>query len=135
MSILAALKESPAPLSMASRFTWMCGAFYMASGALILCWPACAQVLMRDPDYAGHEARLVRVLGMCVLIIGWLYFFGGRSGGRQVVAATIFDRIVLVPLVLVPVALSGVLPHTLLMFAVVDPALAVIAWLLLSRGR
>jgi hypothetical protein len=75
----------------------------------------------------------VRVLGMCVLIIGWLYFFGGRSGGRQVVAATIFDRILLVPLVLVPVALSGVLAHTLLMFAVVDPALAVVAWMLLVR--
>jgi hypothetical protein len=131
--LLAALKESPAPLSMASRFTWMCGAFYMASGALVMSWPESAQVLMRDPDFVGHEAGLVRVLGMCVLVIGWLYFFGGRSGGRQVVAATIFDRIVLVPLVLVPTALAGVIPHTLLMFAVVDPVLAVIAWLLLSR--
>lgn len=133
MSLLAALKETPAPLSMASRFTWMCGAFYMATGALVLSWPESAQVLMRDPDFVGHEAGLMRVLGMTVLVIGWLYFFGGRSGGRQVVAATIFDRIVLVPLVLVPTALSGVFPHTLLMFAVVDPALAVIAWLLLSR--
>ena len=111
----------------------MCGAFYMATGALVMVWPGMAQVLMADPEFVGHEAALMRVLGMCVLVIGWLYFFGGRSGGRQVVAATIIDRIVLVPIVLVPTALAGVLPHTLLMFAIVDPALAVIAWLLLSR--
>jgi hypothetical protein len=133
VSLLATLKESPAPLSQASRFTWMCGAFYMASGALVLAWPGVAQALMGDAEFVGHEAALVRVLGMCVLVIGWLYFFGGRSGGRQFVAATVIDRIVLVPLVLVPTALAGVLPHTLLLFAVIDPALAVIGWLLLSR--
>jgi len=133
VSLLSALKESPAPLNQASRFTWMCGAFYMATGALVLAWPGMAQALMGDPAYVGHEAGLVRVLGLCVLVIGWLYFFGGRSGGRQFVAATVIDRIVLVPLVLVPMAMAGVIPHTLLMFAVVDPALAVIAWLLLAR--
>lgn len=133
MSLITALKESPTPLSKASRFTWMCGAFYMATGALVLAWPGMAQALMGDPDFVGHEAGLVRVVGLCVLVIGWLYFFGGRSGGRQVVAATIIDRIVLVPLVLVPTALAGVVPHTLLLFAVTDPALAVIAWLLLAR--
>jgi hypothetical protein len=133
MSLLATLKESPAPLAKASRFTWMCGAFYMASGALVLAWPGVVQTVMGDPDFVGHEAALVRLLGMLLLVIGWLYFFGGRSGGRQFVAATVIDRVVLVPLVLVPTAVAGVLPHTLLLFAVTDPALAVIAWLLLSR--
>lgn len=135
MSILAALKESPAGLSGASTFTWMCGLFYMAAGAVTLAWPGAAQVLLRDPDFVGHEAALVRVLGMLLLVVGWLYVFGGRSGGRQFVAATVVDRIVLVPAVLVPTALAGVIPHTLLMFAVVDPALALIGWFLLARGR
>ena len=48
-------------------------------------------------------------------------------------AATIVDRIVLVPLVLVPTAMAGVLPHTLLLCAATDPALAIVAWLLLAR--
>ena len=133
MSILAALKESPATLSRASSFTWMSGAFYMASGALLLIWPGAAQRLLRDPDFVGHEAALVRVLGMCVLVIGWLYFFGGRSGGRQFVAATVADRIVLVPIVLIPTAVAGVLPHSMLLFAVADPTLALVSWFLLSR--
>ena len=135
MSLFAALKESPATLAKASRFTWMCGLFYMAAGALTLAWPGAAQVLLRDPDFVGHEAALIRVLGMLLLVVGWLYVFGGRSGGRQFVAATVVDRIVLVPAVLVPTALAGVIPHTLLMFAVVDPALALIGWFLLARRR
>jgi len=76
---------------------------------------------------------MMRVLGMTVAIIGWFYFFGGRAGGRQIVAASILDRIVLVPLVLVPAAAGGVFPHTLMLFAVLDPVLALVAWRLLSR--
>ena len=133
MSLLAAFKESPATLSRASAFIWMNGVFYMATGVLLLAWPGAAQVLLRDPDFVGHEAGLVRVLGMCVVVIGWLYFFGGRSGSRPFVAATVVDRIILVPLVLIPIALSGILPHTLFLFAVVDPALAIVAWYLISR--
>ncbi len=135
MSILEALKESPAPLSKASTFTWMCGLFYMAAGALTLLWPGAAQALLRDPDFVGHEAALLRLLGMLLVVVGWLYLFGGRSGGRQFVAATVVDRIVLVPVVLVPTAMAGVLPHTLLIFAVVDPLLGLVGWLLLSRSR
>jgi hypothetical protein len=43
--------------------------------------------------------------------------------------------VVLVPLVLVPLAISGVFPHTLLAIAVLDPTLGVGAWLLLSRSN
>ncbi len=68
-----------------------------------------------------------------VAVIGWLYLFGGRSGGRQVVAASVLDRIVLVPVVLVPTALAGVFPHLLTSFAILDPVLGLGAWWLLSR--
>ncbi|MGN6228397.1 MAG: hypothetical protein ACTHNM_13265 [Dyella sp.] len=91
------------------------------------------QTLLGDAPFQGHEAALVRVLGMALAVIGWLYFFGGRSGGRQVVAASVLDRLILVPLVLVPTALAGVFPHTMLSFAILDPALALGAWWLLAR--
>jgi hypothetical protein len=72
---------------------------------------------------------------MAVAIIGWFYLFGGRSGGRQVVAASVLDRIILVPLVLIPLALAGVFPRLLLTFAVLDPLLGLVAWYLLARER
>jgi hypothetical protein len=64
------------------------------------------QTIFRDASFVGNEAALIRVMGMTVMVIGWLYLFGGLSGGRRIVAASVLDRVVLVPLVLVPLAIS-----------------------------
>jgi hypothetical protein len=133
MPLFAALKESPSRLSTASRYTTLNGLLYLASGILLMVWPGAVQTLLRDPSFVGHEAGLIRVVGMTVTIIGWLYVFGGRSGGRQVVAASVLDRVILVPLVLIPAALAGIFPHTLWLFAILDPTLGLIAWYLLAR--
>ena len=135
MSLFRALCETPARLSTSSRFTALNGVFYMGVGAVLLIWPGAVQTLFRDPVFVGRESALVRVLGMTVAILGWFYFFGGRSGGRQVVAASVVDRIALVPLVLVPLAVTGVFPHLLLTLAIVDPVLGLVAWQLLRREQ
>lgn len=100
---------------------------------LLLGWPDLIQTVFRDPPFAGEEGSLARVIGMMLAIVGWFYFFGGRTGGRQFVAATVIDRIVLVPSVLIPVALGGTFPHVMLAFATLDPLLALVAWRLLAR--
>jgi hypothetical protein len=113
----------------------MNGWIYLGIGAVFVIWPGIVQTIFRDAPFVGNEAALIRVVGMTVMVIGWLYLFGGLSGGRRIVAASILDRVVLVPLVLVPLAISGVFPHTLLAIAVLDPTLGVGAWLLLSRSN
>jgi hypothetical protein len=60
--------------------------------------------------------------------------FGGRSGARQIVAASVVDRLIFVPAVLIPVAMAGVFPHLLLTFAIFDALLAIGAWILFARG-
>jgi hypothetical protein len=131
--LFSALLESPRSRSAASTFTTWNGVLYMASGALLIAWPACVQALFLDPAFAGKESSLVRLTGMLLAVVGWLYFFGGRSGARAMVAATVVDRLTLVPIVLVSMALNGVMPHTLLSFAILDPTLALVAWRLLGR--
>ena len=135
MSLLVALREAAANRSTASKYTSLNGLLYLASGGLLIAWPGAIQTLLGDAPFQGHESALVRVLGMALAVIGWLYFFGGRSGGQQVVAASVLDRVVLVPLVLVPTAMAGVFPHTLWTFAILDPALGLGAWWLLSRAE
>jgi hypothetical protein len=104
------------------------------NGAVLIAWPGIAQNLFFEAPFVGHEAGLFRVIGMALAVIGWLYLFDGRSGGRQVAASTVFDRLILVPGVLFPVALSGTFPHLFILFAVLDPILGLGAWWLLSRG-
>ena len=135
MPLLKDLLAGPGKLPVASKYTIANGRIYLASGLMFVVWPGAVQRVFLDSAFTGREAGLVRVLGATVAIIGWLYVFGGRSGGRQVVAATVIDRLLFVPIVLVPVAVTGVFPHVLITFAILDPSLAVVGWLMLRRSE
>ena len=133
MSIIADLQSRPPVLTSASRYVAVNGIFYMLCGASLLAWPGMVQTIFMDPPFIGHDELLVRLVGLLLAVIGWLCLFGGRSGGRQFVAATVVDRILFVPAPLAALAMTGLAPHILLTFAVLDPLLAIGAWILLSR--
>jgi hypothetical protein len=134
MSFMSEFLEKSPNLSAASKYTTMNGYIYLGLGALFILWPGAVQTLFMDDAFTGHEKALFRVIGMTVAVIGWLYLFGGRSGGRQIVAASILDRWVLVPAVGVPVALAGVFPRAVLAFVVLDASLALGAWMIRRRA-
>ena len=135
MCLASDLLAKPAVLTPVSKYTVLNGVGYLAAGVLLLVWPGKTQALFRDPAFAGQEEALMCVLGITVVVIGWFCVFGGRSESRQVVAPSIVDRLLFVPLVLVPLALTGVFPHLLLFFAILDASLALGAWALLRRER
>lgn len=133
MSLLSDLLEQPATLPAASRYTALNGLLYLGTGGLFLLWPGVVQSIFRDGEFVGHEGALFRAIGLTLMVIGWLYLFGGRSGAPQVVAASVFDRVTLVPVVLVLLAAAGAFPHTFLTLAVLEPVLGLGAWVLLRR--
>jgi hypothetical protein len=106
------------------------GAFYICAGALLVAWPGATQTIFMERAFVGDEAALIRVMGLTVVVIGWLYLFGGRSGARQIIAASVVDRLLFVPAVLVPLAMAGVFPRLLGTFAILDPALGIGAWVI-----
>ena len=132
-SLINDLLEKPTNLSPASKYTAMNGLIYLAGGVLLIVWPGLTQTLFMDRAFVGDEQGLIRVMGLTVVVIGWLYLFGGRSDARQVVAASVVDRLIFVPVVLVPLAIAGVFPHLLLAFAFLDVALAIGAWVIFGR--
>lgn len=133
MSFMSDLLAQPANLSIASKYSVMNGYIYLGAGALLIVWPGAVHTLLFDPPFVGNEGALFRVLGMAVAVIGWLYVFGGRSGGRNFGPASVLDRVILVPVVLVPLVIAGIFPHTLGAFAILDPALGIGAWVLHNR--
>ena len=132
-SLINDLLEKPTNLSPASKYTAMNGLIYLTGGVLLIVWPGLTQTLFMDRAFVGDEQGLIRVMGLTVVVIGWLYLFGGRSDARQVVAASVVDRLIFVPVVLVPLAIAGVFPHLLLAFAFLDVALAIGAWVIFGR--
>jgi hypothetical protein len=135
MSFFSDLLEKPASLSAASKYSVVNGYVYLALGAMFIVWPGSVQTIFMYAPFAGHERALFRVIGMAVAVIGWLYLFGGRSGSQAFGPASVLDRVILVPAVLLPLVSAGIFPHTLGAFAILDPALGIGAWVLHSRER
>lgn len=133
MPLIEDLFDKPAELTVVSKYTVVNGFIYLGIGVLLIVWPGATQTLFMDSAFVGHEEGLIRTLGLTVVVIGWLYLFGGCANARQFAAASVVDRLVFVPIVLVPLAMVGVFPHMLLFFAVFDPILAIGAWVLLGR--
>jgi len=136
MSAIPLIKDifdKPAKLTVVSWYTTVNGFIYLGVGVLLIVWPGAVQTLFREAAFIGHEEGLIRALGLTVVVIGWLYLFGGYANARQFAAASVFDRLVFVPIVLVPLAMVGVFPRMLLSFAVLDATLAIGAWVLLDR--
>jgi hypothetical protein len=133
MQLIKDLFEKSPKQSMVSRYTAMNGMLYLGAGALLIAWPGATQSLFGDSAFVGREEGLIRLLGLTVVILGSLYLLGGRANAPQIIAASIVVRPILVPVVLVPLAMSGVFPHLLLTFAVLDPLLSIVALVLYAR--
>ena len=133
MSPLESVLERAGDLSTSAKYTALNGIIYLAGGALLILWPGATQTLLMDKAFVGDESGLVRAVGTAVAVIGWLYLNGGLSGARRFVACTVFDRLILVPAVLIPLAVAGVFPHLFLAITLLDLALAIGAWLLVAR--
>jgi hypothetical protein len=133
MSLIKVLRHKSPGLTVASKYTALNGVGYLVIGIILIVWPGVTQTLFREPDFIGHEQALMRAIGLTIVVIGWLYVFGGRSGARQFIAASVIDRLVFVPVVLVPLAIAGVLPQLFLTFTIADALLAIGAWASLAR--
>lgn len=131
--LLKALAERSATRSFASRFTSVSGLFYVGMGLVICVAPTLVAALFFEPSLAGREAGLFRLVGWVMAVVGWFLWIGGRTGATSFVAAGIVARLG-VPLVAVPLALGGVLPHMLWVFALLDPLSGVLTWRLLAKG-
>ena len=95
MPLIAELLATPHELPDASRYTVANGVLYMISGVTFLTAPGAVQAIFADPAFAGHDEASVRVVGLLIVTIGWLVMFGGLSGRRRFVAATVVSRILL----------------------------------------
>jgi len=132
MSLLKTLLLSPRPLPCVSKYIVANGLFYLTFGAALAAWPGMVQTIFRDPPFAAAEAQFLRLVALTLGVIGWQYFWGGRSGAQNIIAASVVGRLC-IPLALAPLILTGTMPHLLTTFAILDPVLAVGAWILLSR--
>lgn len=129
------LFSKPPPGTPLSRYTQLNGLLYLATGLSLYAWPGQMQAVLMAPAFQSGEEGLVQALGLTVAIIGYFYFFGGRTGDDRFGVATILDRL-LVPFFLGALVLAGRLsPNLAVPFMVLDPVLAIGAWVIFARTQ
>ena len=120
------------PRSGLSRYTEACGILYFLIGLLLAAVPSLAAGLL-GIEFAGAEEGYVRLAGVTVALIGYFYWFGGRTGATSFGLSTVADRL-LVPFILIPMALAGLIEMKLaLPFAILDPLLGLGAFVVWKR--
>jgi hypothetical protein len=136
-SFWSALWQRPAgPRSLLGRYTVANGYLYLAIGAAIYLLPASALMRLFFLEHlTGYEPGLARAVGVGVAVIGWLYVMAGRTGAESFGLATVVDRM-LIPVLLLPLWLLGMAPPGLILpFAILDPLLALGAYVIWRRER
>jgi hypothetical protein len=136
-SFWSALWRQPAgPHSLLSRYTVANGLLYLAIGSALYLLPAPVLIRLFFLDHlTGYEEGLARVVGVTVAIIGWFYVMGGRTRTDSFALGTVVDRLLL-PVVLVPLSLRGLAPPGMVLpFAILDPLLAIVAYVIWRRER
>ena len=88
--------------------------------------------LRQKPQRLCTASKYTALNGIGYLAIGAI-LIAWPGVTRQFVVASIIDRLVFVPVVLVPLAVAGVFPRLFLTFTIVDALLAIGAWVLLAR--
>jgi threonine/homoserine efflux transporter RhtA len=135
MSLVTMAFEKPTSLTTASKYTVFNGIVYLGLGVTLILWPGAIQTLFGERTFVGDEQGLFRALGMAVSLIGYYLVIGGRAGSRQATAASVIDRLTVVPLVLLPLAIAGVFPRFMITVVIVDACLAISTWALLRAKR
>jgi hypothetical protein len=134
-TFIQTLAERPPELSRLARYTVWNGVFYMAVGAGLFAAPQSMLELQFQVPVKGYEVGLSNALGMTLLVIGWFYVMGARTGRASFALATIVDR-ALVPFLLGSLLLRGlVAPLMVVPFMVLDPVLALGAYLIWRKER
>jgi hypothetical protein len=135
MSFFAAWLHTPPDRSRLSRYTEANGYLYVALGAGLFALPNLPQLLLGMPAWQGYEEGMVRLIGFVLVIIGYFYAFGGRTGATSFGLSTVVDR-ALVPVFLLPLVFSGAVPAVLVApVAILDPLLGLGAYLIWRSER
>jgi hypothetical protein len=97
-------------------FGWL----ILLEGAILLLWPQLAVDVLHLPPLTEQGSNYLRLVGVLVSGVGMLYVVSGRTNAQGFVFASLLDRPLVPPLMLV-LWWQGILPGSLAaMFAVQD---------------
>lgn len=116
------------------KFILVQGISYVAVGLLSVVLPALVADAFLIPDPAVSDLAWLRIVGVAVTTIGYLYIQLSRMIDiGPVVLYTTFNRVTFVPVLLLYILLCGSSPQVCISFALLGPLLAVLTHYVWTR--
>ena len=116
------------------KYTEINGIFYFVTGLFIFFFPDVPSSLGLMPKVSLKEEGLLQLIGFSLSIIGYFYYFGARTHKKSFGLATVFDRLILVPIFLGILLLKGNLDKEFFLpLLILDPILGLGAYYLWSK--
>eukprot|EP00931_Biecheleriopsis_adriatica_P047964 TRINITY_DN27694_c0_g1_i1.p1 TRINITY_DN27694_c0_g1~~TRINITY_DN27694_c0_g1_i1.p1 ORF type:complete len:195 (-),score=28.44 TRINITY_DN27694_c0_g1_i1:209-739(-) len=133
-AVSSPLSRNSKPLSATHRFLFLQGLLYIFIGMCFLLVPKLfCMLLLTFIDDA--ESKMLMVCGVTVVVIGYFYMQCARSNTEHTVMDTTFDRLTLVPALMVFCMLCGCRSRICLAFIILDPVLATLTALKWSQEK
>lgn len=134
--IRAWFKRGEAPRNMLIKYIEWNGILYIVLGMAFFVLPETIVSYGLLPMLQGNEKAYIMILGFTLLIIGYFYYFGARTHSTSFALSTVFDRIILVPVFLgIMVYVTSFDLEYVVPFLILDPSLAIGAWLIWLRTK
>ena len=116
------------------KYTEFNGIFYIVTGLFIFFFPGIPSSLGLMPTVTLKEEGFLQLIAFSLSIVGYFYYFGARTHKKSFGLATVFDRLILVPIFLGIILFKGNLDKEFFLpLLILDPILALGAYYLWSK--
>ena len=116
------------------KYTELNGIFYFLTGLFIFFFPGVPSTLGLMPEVTLKEEGFLQLIGFSLSIVGYFYYFGARTHKKSFGLATVFDRLILVPIFLGIILVKGNLDKEFFLpLLILDPILGIGAYYLWSK--
>ena len=128
------LAPAPPPTAL-STYTTINGAMYIATGLLFWLWPYALE-LFGHPALTPATQGPIRGIGIAVIQIGWFYIWGARTRNVAFSLASVVNRLLFGPVLILPLVFMKLLEPTLgIPFVVIDVVLGLGMFVIWKRGQ
>lgn len=118
--MLKELLAPPPPATPLSTYTTINGMVYMLMGLSFWIWPYALE-LFGHPALTPATQGPIRGIGIAVIQIGWFYVWGARTRNVAFSLASVVNRLVFGPVLILPLVYMKLLEPTLgIPFVVID---------------
>ncbi|KNC77531.1 hypothetical protein SARC_10005 [Sphaeroforma arctica JP610] len=119
----------PTPLTRSHKFLLLQGYIYVTLGISFMAASDMVLQMIGHGVPTVEESSMFQMVGAALVIIGYFYMQMAKSNTELLLATTVFDRLVILPPLIIFGYFTGAPTSVSVFFVLADPLIALLTWL------